>query len=196
MPLGRPNIRGCLDTGRKTPRSGQSARACRAETRFQQASRTADPARRAANSATLGGLPGAIALALTVVLPLTAAPGPASRPGPPSPLVSITLSPARPASTDVLAAAARLLRQRAAHLHLPSTQAPGLRAGRRADRARSRSGAAQGPRHARRAELPAGAALPAVQRYGPCAQRHDVRGREPGEPAHARAVPQAGLHAG
>jgi hypothetical protein len=147
MPLGRPNIRGCLDTGRKTPRSGQSARACRAETRFQQASRTADPARRAANSATLGDLPGAIALALTVVLPLTAAPGPASRPGPPSPLVSITLSPARPASTDVLAAAARLLRQRAAHLHLPSTQAPGLRAGRRADRARSRSGAAQGPRH-------------------------------------------------
>ena len=60
------------------------------------------------------------------MLPLTAAPGPVSRPGPPSPLVSITLSPATPAtpaSTDVLAAAAQILRQRAAHLHLLDTQA-------------------------------------------------------------------------
>ena len=59
---------------------------------------------------------------LAIVLPLTAAPGPASPP-PPSPLVSITLSPATPASTDVLAAAAQLLRQRTAYLHLPDTQA-------------------------------------------------------------------------
>ncbi len=66
---------------------------------------------------------GAIALALTVVLPLTAAPGPASPPGPSARLVWITLSPAKPAKTDVLAAAARLLRERAAQLHLPDTQA-------------------------------------------------------------------------
>jgi hypothetical protein len=66
---------------------------------------------------------GAIALALAVVLPLGAARGPASPPAPPSPLVSITLSPATPASTDMLAAAAQLLGQRAAHLHLPDTQA-------------------------------------------------------------------------
>ena len=72
---------------------------------------------------------------------------------------------------------------------------PGLRAECRADRARSRSDAAPGPRHGRRAELPAGAALPAVRRYESPAG-HGVRGREPGEPAHARAVPQAGLHAG
>jgi len=65
----------------------------------------------------------AIALALAVVLPLTAAPGPASAPARPGALVSITLSPASPASTDVLAAAARLLGQRAALLHLPSTRA-------------------------------------------------------------------------
>jgi preprotein translocase subunit SecD len=64
-----------------------------------------------------------IALALAAVLPLTAAPEPASPPGPRSGLVSITLSPATPASTDVLAAAAALLGQRAAYLHLPDTQA-------------------------------------------------------------------------
>ncbi|MGH3149402.1 MAG: SecDF P1 head subdomain-containing protein, partial [Streptosporangiaceae bacterium] len=62
----------------------------------------------------------ALVLALAVVIPLTAARGPAS---PPSPLVSITLSPATPASADELATAAQLLRQRAAHLHLPDTQA-------------------------------------------------------------------------
>jgi preprotein translocase subunit SecD len=64
-----------------------------------------------------------IALALAVVLPLTAAPGPASPPGRPSPLVSITLSPATPASTEVLARAAQLLGQRAASLHLQDTRA-------------------------------------------------------------------------
>ena len=63
---------------------------------------------------------GAIVLALAVVLPLTAAPAP---PGAPGRVVSITLSPVTPASTGVLAAAARLLGQRAAYLHLPSTQA-------------------------------------------------------------------------
>jgi len=66
---------------------------------------------------------GAITLTLALVLPLTAAPGPVSPPAPPSPLVSITLSPAIPAGTDVLAAAARILGQRAAHLHLQDTQA-------------------------------------------------------------------------
>ncbi len=75
-------------------------------------------------AASAASITGVIALALTVVLPLTAARGPASPPGPPpSRLVSITLSPARSVSTDVLAAAAGLLRQRAAHLHLPDTQA-------------------------------------------------------------------------
>ena len=74
-------------------------------------------------AASAASIAAAIALALTVVLPLTAAPGPASPPGPPGRLVSITLSPATPASTDVLAAAAALLGQRAAYLHLPDTQA-------------------------------------------------------------------------
>ena len=74
-------------------------------------------------AASAASIAGAIALALTVVLPLAAAPGPASPPGPPTRLVSITLSPASPASTHVLAAAAQLLRQRAAQLHLPYTQA-------------------------------------------------------------------------
>ena len=74
-------------------------------------------------AASAASIAAAIALALTVVLPLTAAPGPASPPGPPGRLVSITLSPARPASTGVLAAAAQLLRQRAGYLHLPDTQA-------------------------------------------------------------------------
>jgi preprotein translocase subunit SecD len=76
---------------------------------------------------------GAIALALALVLPPaaaprpgaspTAAPGPASPQSPPGRLVSITLTPATPASTQVLARAAHLLGQRAASLHLPSTQA-------------------------------------------------------------------------
>jgi len=74
-------------------------------------------------AASAASIAAAIALALAVVLPLTAAPGPASPPAPPSPVVSITLSPATPASTHVLAAAAQILRERAAHLHLPSTQA-------------------------------------------------------------------------
>jgi hypothetical protein len=79
--------------------------------------------RLAALAASAASVAGVIALALAVVLPLTAAPGPASPPGPPGPVVSITLSPAASASTDVLAAAVRLLRQRAALLHLPSAQA-------------------------------------------------------------------------
>lgn len=73
-------------------------------------------------AASAASVAGAIVLALAVVLPLTAARGPAA-PGPPGRVVSITLSPVTPASTGVLAAAARLLGQRAAYLHLPSTQA-------------------------------------------------------------------------
>ncbi len=73
-------------------------------------------------AASAASVAGAIVLALAVVLPLTAARGPAAPPGPPG-RVSITLSPVTPASTGVLAAAARLLGQRAAYLHLPSTQA-------------------------------------------------------------------------
>jgi preprotein translocase subunit SecD len=76
--------------------------------------------RLAALAASAASIAAALAVALAVVLPLTAAPGPAS---PPSPLVSITLSPATPASPGVLAAAARLLGQRAALLRLPDTQA-------------------------------------------------------------------------
>ena len=78
---------------------------------------------RAGLAASAASVAGAIALALAIVLPLTAAPGPAYRPAPPSPLASVTLSPATPASADVLADAAQLLRQRAAQLHLPDTQA-------------------------------------------------------------------------
>ena len=74
-------------------------------------------------AASAASVAGAIVLALAVVLPLTAARGPAAPPGPPGRVVSITLSPVTPASTRVLAAAARLLGQRAAYLHLPSTQA-------------------------------------------------------------------------
>ena len=74
-------------------------------------------------AASAASVAAAIALVLAVVLPLTAARGPAAPPGPPGRVVSITLSPATPASTGVLAAAARLLGQRAAYLHLPSTQA-------------------------------------------------------------------------
>jgi preprotein translocase subunit SecD len=77
--------------------------------------------RRAMLAASAASLAGAMALTLAVVLPLTAAPGPASPP--PGPLVSITLSPATPASTQNLALAALLLGQRAAQLHLPGTQA-------------------------------------------------------------------------
>lgn len=74
-------------------------------------------------AASASSVAGAIALALTVVLPLVAAPGPASPPGPAARLVSITLAPATPARADVLAAAAQILRQRAAQLHLPSVRA-------------------------------------------------------------------------
>ena len=74
-------------------------------------------------AASAASVAAAIVLALAVVLPLTAARGPAVPPGPPGRVVSITLSPVTPASTGVLAAAARLLGQRAACLHLPSTQA-------------------------------------------------------------------------
>ena len=74
-------------------------------------------------AASAASIAAAIALALAVVLPLTAAPGPAASRGPAGRVVSITLSPARPASTGVLAAAAQLLRQRAGYLHLPDTQA-------------------------------------------------------------------------
>lgn len=74
-------------------------------------------------AASAASVAGAIVLALAVVLPLTAARGPAAPPGPPGRVVSITLSPVTPTSTGVLAAAARLLGQRAAYLHLPSTQA-------------------------------------------------------------------------
>jgi hypothetical protein len=71
-------------------------------------------------AASAASIAAAIALALAVVLPLGAAPRPASAP---SPLVSITLSPATSASRGVLTAAAELLSQRAAILHLPSTRA-------------------------------------------------------------------------
>ena len=73
-------------------------------------------------AASAASIAGAIALVLALVLPLTATPGPVSPPGPPSPLVSITLSPATPASLDVLDRAAQLLAQRAAHLRLPEFQ--------------------------------------------------------------------------
>jgi hypothetical protein len=74
-------------------------------------------------AASAASVAGAIALALAVVLPLAAAPGPVSPPRPPAQLVSITLSPATPASTQNLALAALLLGQRAARLHLPDTHA-------------------------------------------------------------------------
>jgi len=79
--------------------------------------------RRAILAASAAAIAGVIALALGLAggLLLTAAPGPASPPS--GRLVAIRLSPATPASTDELAAAARLLGQRAAYLHLPDTQA-------------------------------------------------------------------------
>ena len=80
--------------------------------------------RRAVLAASAACIAGVIALALGLAggLPLTAARGPAS-PGAPGRLVAITLAPATSASTDELAAAARLLGQRAASLHLPDTHA-------------------------------------------------------------------------
>jgi hypothetical protein len=54
---------------------------------------------------------------------MASAPGPAAPAGPSVQLVSITLSPVTPARTDVLVAAASILRQRAAQLHLPSIRA-------------------------------------------------------------------------
>lgn len=74
-------------------------------------------------AASAASVAAAVVLALAVVLPLTTARGPASPPGQPGRLVLITLSPVTPAGTGVLAATARLLDQRAAYLHLPSTQA-------------------------------------------------------------------------
>jgi SecD-like export protein len=76
--------------------------------------------RLAAPVAAAAFIAGVIALALTVVLPQAPAPGPAASPH--IRLVSVTLSPATPASPAVLAAAAQLLRRRAAYLHLPDTQ--------------------------------------------------------------------------
>ena len=70
-------------------------------------------------AASAASIAGAITLAVAVVLPLTATPGAVSPPTPPSALVSITLSPATPASLDVLDRAAQLLAQRAAYLRLP-----------------------------------------------------------------------------
>jgi preprotein translocase subunit SecD len=74
-------------------------------------------------AASAASVAGAIALALTVVLPLAAGPGPAAPQGAPTQLVSISLSPSKPAGADVLAATAAILRQRAADLHLSDTQA-------------------------------------------------------------------------
>jgi preprotein translocase subunit SecD len=76
--------------------------------------------RAAAPVAAAAFIAGVIALALTVAVPQAPAPGPAAPPH--TRLVSITLSPAAPAGPGVLAAAAHLLRQRAAYLHLPDTQ--------------------------------------------------------------------------
>jgi hypothetical protein len=77
--------------------------------------------RLAALAASAVSVAGTIAVALIAGLPLTAAPGPASPP--PSRLVSITLSPATPASPQNLSLAAAVLGQRAAQLHLPGTRA-------------------------------------------------------------------------
>ena len=72
-------------------------------------------------AASAASIAGVIALALVVVLPQAPAPGPAAAP-PHTRLVSITLSPATPAGPGALAAAAQILRNRAAYLHLPDTQ--------------------------------------------------------------------------
>ena len=76
--------------------------------------------RRSRRSLVVAAVIGGLTVASAVAITLSTTGGTAS---PPSRLVSITLSPTTPASTDVLAVAAQLLRQRAARLHLPSTQA-------------------------------------------------------------------------
>jgi preprotein translocase subunit SecD len=48
-------------------------------------------------------------------------PSPSATPAKPSPRVSVTVEPAKPASADALATAARLIRERIALLHLPDT---------------------------------------------------------------------------
>jgi protein kinase-like protein/SecD-like export protein len=69
---------------------------------------------------TIGGLVAAFAAVIVIVIATTQHQPPAP---PPGRLVSITLSPTTPASGEVLAVAARLLGQRAAHLHLQHTDA-------------------------------------------------------------------------
>ena len=71
-------------------------------------------------TASAASIAGAIALALTVLLPLAAEPGPAAPQGAPARLVSISLQPSTPVGTGVLDAAARILLHRAAYLHLPA----------------------------------------------------------------------------
>jgi serine/threonine protein kinase len=71
---------------------------------------------------TIGGLVAAFAAVIVIVIVATTTPHQPPAP-PPGRLVSITLSPTTPASGDVLAVAARLLGQRAAHLHLQHTDA-------------------------------------------------------------------------
>jgi hypothetical protein len=71
---------------------------------------------------TIGGLVAALAAVIVIVIVTTTTPHQPPAP-PPGRLVSITLSPTTPASGDVLAVAARLLGQRAAHLHLQHTEA-------------------------------------------------------------------------
>lgn len=75
--------------------------------------------RRAGLAASAASVAGAIALALTVLLPL-AEPGPAAPQGAPTRLVTISLWPPKPAGAGVLAATARILLHRAAYLHLPA----------------------------------------------------------------------------
>src|ERR1700730_10235061 len=65
---------------------------------------------------TIGGLAAAFAAVIVIVIATAQHPPP-----PPGRLVSLTLSPTTPASGGVLAVAARLLGQRAAHLHLQHT---------------------------------------------------------------------------
>jgi hypothetical protein len=71
-------------------------------------------------AASAASVAGAIALALTVLLPLAAEPGPAAPQGAPTRLVSISLWPPKPAAASALAATARILLHRAAYLHLPA----------------------------------------------------------------------------
>jgi hypothetical protein len=116
---------------------------------------------------------GAIALALAVVLPLTAAPRLVSPPTPPSPLASITLSPATPASMDILDRAAQLLAQRAAHLRLPPFRVQVVwpdvvLTGPAADRAQLKAIAVDGVLNIRQVLLyqPYGGTTPAAATYG------------------------------